>query len=85
MVSLHLPVNEELLTNRIKHSEYSFTKPGVTSPSDEGYLMVGLIQKRVKWLGQRELKPLSVGMFRFILSHQHHSAFITKAECKQCS
>ena len=36
-----LPVNEELLTNRIKHSEYSFTKPGVTSPSDEGYLMVG--------------------------------------------
>ncbi|MCF7363263.1 arginine N-succinyltransferase [Vibrio diazotrophicus] len=36
-----LPVNEELLTNRIKHSEYSFTKPDVTSPSDEGYLMVG--------------------------------------------
>lgn len=36
-----LPVNEELLTNRIKHSEYSFTKLGVTSPSDEGYLMVG--------------------------------------------
>ncbi len=36
-----LPVNEELLTNRIKHSEYSFTKPNVTSPSDEGYLMVG--------------------------------------------
>lgn len=36
-----LPVNEELLTNRIKHSEYSFTRPGVTSPSDEGYLMVG--------------------------------------------
>jgi arginine N-succinyltransferase len=36
-----LPVNEELLTNRIKHSEYSFTKPGVISPSDEGYLMVG--------------------------------------------
>ncbi|PNH92713.1 arginine N-succinyltransferase [Vibrio diazotrophicus] len=36
-----LPVNEELLTNRIKHSEYSFTKPGVASPSDEGYLMVG--------------------------------------------
>lgn len=36
-----LPVNEELLSNRIKHSEYSFTKPYVTSPSDEGYLMVG--------------------------------------------
>ncbi len=36
-----LPVNEELLTNRIKHSEYSFAKPDVTSPSDEGYLMVG--------------------------------------------
>ncbi len=36
-----LPVNEELLTNRIKHSEYSFAKPDVTSPTDEGYLMVG--------------------------------------------
>ncbi len=37
-----LPVNEELLTHRIKHSEYSFSKPDVTSPSDEGYLMVGV-------------------------------------------
>jgi arginine N-succinyltransferase len=36
-----LPVNEELLTNRIKHSEYSFTKENVTEPGDEGYLMVG--------------------------------------------
>ncbi|MGF1697456.1 arginine N-succinyltransferase [Vibrio lamellibrachiae] len=36
-----LPVNEELLTNRIQHSEYSFTKDGVTEPGDEGYLMVG--------------------------------------------
>ncbi|EKO3468329.1 arginine N-succinyltransferase [Vibrio fluvialis] len=36
-----LPVNEELLTNRIKHSEYSFTKPDVNQPGDEGYLMVG--------------------------------------------
>ncbi len=36
-----LPVNEELLTNRITHSEYSFTKPEVTKPGDEGYLMVG--------------------------------------------
>ncbi|EIZ0689515.1 arginine N-succinyltransferase [Vibrio parahaemolyticus] len=36
-----LPVNEELLTNRIKHSEYSFGKPDVTEPGDEGYLMVG--------------------------------------------
>ena len=35
-----LPVNEELLTNRITHSEYSFAKPNVTEPSDEGYLMV---------------------------------------------
>lgn len=36
-----LPVNEELLTNRITHSEYSFNKPEVTEPGDEGYLMVG--------------------------------------------
>ncbi|MBD1565326.1 arginine N-succinyltransferase [Vibrio sp. S12_S33] len=36
-----LPVNEELLTNRITHSEYSFTKPNVSEPGDEGYLMVG--------------------------------------------
>ncbi len=36
-----LPVNEELLTNRIQHSEYSFAKPHVSAPGDEGYLMVG--------------------------------------------
>ena len=36
-----LPVNEELLTNRINHSVQSFTKSNVTSPGDEGYLMVG--------------------------------------------
>ncbi len=36
-----LPVNQELLTNRITHSEYSFSKPDVTEPGDEGYLMVG--------------------------------------------
>ena len=36
-----LPVNEELLTNRIKHSEYSFGKPDVKEAGDEGYLMVG--------------------------------------------
>lgn len=36
-----LPVNEKLLTNRIQHSEYSFSKPDVTQPGDEGYLMVG--------------------------------------------
>lgn len=36
-----LPVNEELLTNRITHSEYSFAKENVTEPGDEGYLMVG--------------------------------------------
>ncbi len=36
-----LPVNEELLTNRINHSVTSFTKPNVTEPGDEGYLMVG--------------------------------------------
>ena len=37
-----LPVNQELLTNRITHSEYSFSKPNVTEPGDEGYLMVGV-------------------------------------------
>ncbi|PKF77857.1 arginine N-succinyltransferase [Vibrio sp. vnigr-6D03] len=36
-----LPVNEELLTNRIDHSVYSFDKPEVKDPGDEGYLMVG--------------------------------------------
>ncbi|SDH85929.1 arginine N-succinyltransferase [Vibrio xiamenensis] len=36
-----LPVNEELLTNRIQHSEYSFGKHNVAEPGDEGYLMVG--------------------------------------------
>ncbi|GEM76793.1 arginine N-succinyltransferase [Vibrio sagamiensis] len=37
-----LPVNEELLTNRIKHSEYSFSKLDVKEAGDEGYLMVGV-------------------------------------------
>lgn len=37
-----LPVDQELLTNRITHSEYSFSKPNVTMPGDEGYLMVGV-------------------------------------------
>lgn len=36
-----LPVNEEMLKTRIQHSEYSFAKPEVTEPGDEGYLMVG--------------------------------------------
>ncbi|MDG3084676.1 arginine N-succinyltransferase [Vibrio hannami] len=36
-----LPVNEELLTNRINHSVASFEKRDVTEPGDEGYLMVG--------------------------------------------
>lgn len=36
-----LPVNEELLTNRINNSVESFSKPNVTEPGDEGYLMVG--------------------------------------------
>ncbi|MDV7104247.1 arginine N-succinyltransferase [Vibrio sp. TH_r3] len=36
-----LPVNEELLTNRINHSVESFNKPNVTKAGDEGYLMVG--------------------------------------------
>jgi len=44
-----LPVNEELLTNRITHSEYSFSKPEVTEPGDEGYLMViGVMRLRQK-------------------------------------
>ncbi|PWI33130.1 arginine N-succinyltransferase [Vibrio albus] len=37
-----LPVNEELLTNRINHSVDSFTKGGVTEPEGETYLMVGV-------------------------------------------
>lgn len=37
-----LPVNQELLTNRIQHSEYSFAKQNVTTAGDEGYLMVGV-------------------------------------------
>ncbi len=37
-----LPVNKELLTNRIEHSVASFEKQNVTEPSDEGYLMVGV-------------------------------------------
>ncbi|WED23329.1 arginine N-succinyltransferase [Vibrio sp. JC009] len=36
-----LPVNEELLTNRINHSVTSFEKKEVHEPGDEGYLMVG--------------------------------------------
>lgn len=36
-----LPVNEELLTNRINHSVASFEKADVREPGDEGYLMVG--------------------------------------------
>lgn len=37
-----LPVNEELLTRRIQHSEASFAKSDVTEPGDEGYLMVAV-------------------------------------------
>ncbi|GAD80589.1 arginine N-succinyltransferase [Vibrio ezurae] len=37
-----LPVNEQLLRNRIEHSVDSFSKPGVTQPGNEGYLMVGV-------------------------------------------
>ncbi|USD65511.1 arginine N-succinyltransferase [Vibrio sp. SCSIO 43136] len=37
-----LPVDETLLTNRIDHSVYSFEKPEVSEPGDEGYLMVGV-------------------------------------------
>lgn len=39
-----LPVNQQLLTHRIQHSEYSFAKPYLSTdaPSDEGYLMVGI-------------------------------------------
>ncbi|WCE29920.1 arginine N-succinyltransferase [Vibrio sp. SCSIO 43137] len=37
-----LPVNEELLTNRIDNSVASFAKQNVTEPTDEGYLMVGV-------------------------------------------
>jgi arginine N-succinyltransferase len=38
-----LPVNQQLLTHRIEHSEYSFAKPdSIDAPSDEGYLMVGI-------------------------------------------
>lgn len=36
-----LPVNKQLLNNRIDHSVASFNKPNVDDPSDEGYLMVG--------------------------------------------
>lgn len=37
-----LPVNEELLSNRIDHSLASFSKQDVRAPGDEGYLMVGV-------------------------------------------
>ncbi|OBT10061.1 arginine N-succinyltransferase [Vibrio sp. UCD-FRSSP16_10] len=37
-----LPVNEQLLKNRIEHSVNSFQKSNVTEPGDEGYLMVGV-------------------------------------------
>ncbi len=36
-----LPVNEQLLSDRISHSVSSFKKSAVTEPGDEGYLMVG--------------------------------------------
>ncbi len=62
-----LPVDQELLTNRITHSEYSFSKPNVTMPGDEGYLMVGVILKLGKWPEPRALKPRLAGMCRFIL------------------
>lgn len=37
-----LPVNEALLSHRIEHSEASFAKTDVQSPTDESYLMVGV-------------------------------------------
>lgn len=36
-----LPVDKEILTNKIAHSMASFAKKDVKKPSDEGYLMVG--------------------------------------------
>ena len=57
-----LPVNEELLTNRINHSVTSFTKPNVTGPGDEGYLMVGFfvfIRNLTIWIIYRRLRSLS--------------------------
>ncbi|RQW61640.1 arginine N-succinyltransferase [Vibrio viridaestus] len=46
-----LPVNEDLLTRRIQHSEYSFAKQDVTSPTDEGYLMVAFDSETNKIVG----------------------------------
>lgn len=37
-----LPVNKELLTNKINHSLASFAKKNIKEPGDEGYLMVGV-------------------------------------------
>ncbi len=63
-----LPVNEELLTNRIKHSEYSFTKPDVNQPGDEGYLMVGFDSETGEVAGPQALKLPWAGIFRFTLT-----------------
>ncbi|MCE0493975.1 arginine N-succinyltransferase [Vibrio salinus] len=46
-----LPVNEELLTRRIQHSECSFAKQNVTAPDDEGYLMVAVDSKTDQIVG----------------------------------
>lgn len=61
-----LPVNEELLTNRIDHSVYSFDKPEVKEPGDEGYLMVGFDSETGKSLGQLASRLRLAGMYRFI-------------------
>ncbi len=60
-----LPVNEELLTNRIQHSEYSFSKPEVTEPGDEGYLMVGFDSETGEVAGCTGIEARLAGMCRF--------------------
>ncbi|SKA08548.1 arginine/ornithine succinyltransferase [Vibrio cincinnatiensis] len=74
-----LPVNQELLTKRIEHSEYSFSKAEVSHPSDEGYLMVGVDSETGEVVGTTGIEA-AVGWDR--PSYSYHISTIVHSSHK---
>lgn len=72
-----LPVNEELLTRRIQHSEASFCKSNVTQPGDEGYLMVAVDSETDQIVGTTAIEA-AVGwetpFYSYYISTHVHSS-----------
>lgn len=72
-----LPVNEELLKNRIYHSEASFAKTDINEPNDEGYLLVGVDSQTDQVVGTTAIEA-SVGwdrpFYSYYLSKHIHAS-----------